>query len=112
MRWDQKSKTSIHGHPCFSFYYVISGVFEIERFEQTAPGQLHTKAIQQLTSADATWSLGQANRYDNCIHRVTCLRPGLTFHVYSDNALKGNVFSENNFNGNDSLMETIDCGII
>lgn len=92
MRWDKHSKTSIHGHPSFSFYYVISGIFKVEHFERTALGQLHTKEIQRLAPTDATWSLGRAHRYDNSIHRVTCLIPGLTFHVYSDDALKGNVF--------------------
>lgn len=92
MRWDQQSKTSIHGHPKFSFYHVINGMFEIELFDKTATGQLYTKEIQQLRPADSTWFLGDSCCYDNCIHRVTCLEPGLTFHVYSDDALKGTVF--------------------
>lgn len=92
MRWDQQSKTAIHGHPKFSFYHVISGVFEIELFDQTATGSLHPREIQQLTPAKSSWFLGMPGRYDNCIHRVTCLEPGLTFHVYSEDALKGVVF--------------------
>lgn len=92
MRWDHSSKTSIHGHPQFSFYHVISGVFEIELFEKTATGDLYTKEIQQLSPTDSTWFQGESPHYDNCIHRVTCLEAGLTLHVYSDDALKGVVF--------------------
>ncbi|MGD1865204.1 MAG: hypothetical protein ACFB0D_11670 [Phormidesmis sp.] len=92
MRWDEQSKTSIHGHPKFSFYHVMSGVFEIELFDQSAAGNLHHKESQQLMPTDSTWFSGNSRCYDNCIHRVTCLEPGLTFHVYSDNALKGAIF--------------------
>lgn len=92
MRWDEQSKTSIHGHPKFSFYHVMSGVFEIELFDQSATGDLHSKALQRLVPAESTWFSGESLCYDNCIHRVTCLEPGLTFHVYSDDALKGVVF--------------------
>ncbi|MEL7070615.1 MAG: hypothetical protein AAGN15_18410 [Cyanobacteria bacterium J06581_3] len=92
MRWDEQSKTSIHGHPKFSFYHVMSGAFEIELFDQLATGDLQTKEVQRLTPAESTWFSGDSHCYDNCIHRVTCLEPGLTFHVYSDDALKGAVF--------------------
>ncbi|MEL6813974.1 MAG: hypothetical protein AAFP03_04060 [Cyanobacteria bacterium J06598_3] len=92
MRWDQQAKTSVHGHPQFSFYYVISGIFEIELFDRTAAGDLYTREIQQLLPTESTWFQGEAGRYDNCVHRVTCLEAGLTFHVYSDDALKGVVF--------------------
>lgn len=94
MRWDQQVKTSIHGHPQFSFYYVISGVFEIELFDRTTAGDLYTRELQQLLPTESTWFQGEAHRYDNCIHRVTCLEAGETLHVYSDDALKGIVFDE------------------
>jgi len=95
MRWDAQARTSIHGHPKFSFYHVISGLFEIETFESIAQGKdrrLELKEVQQFGATQSTWFLGQAKRYDNCIHRVTCLMPGFTFHVYSEDALKGEVY--------------------
>lgn len=92
MRWDQQVKTSIHGHPKFSFYYVISGLFEIEFFELTVGRKLNLKAVQRRGATEASWFLGQAHCYDNCIHRVTCLRPGFTFHIYSEDARKGRVY--------------------
>ncbi|NES19652.1 MAG: hypothetical protein F6K41_12155 [Symploca sp. SIO3E6] len=29
-------------------------------------------------------SVEEMGRYDNFIHRVTCLEPGHTFHIYSE----------------------------
>ncbi|NEO83879.1 MAG: hypothetical protein F6J87_06395 [Spirulina sp. SIO3F2] len=88
IRWDRQAQTHIHGHPAFSFYHVISGVFEMELFTQTAMGLKQT-GNQRFTPSQTTWFVGQTDRYDNFIHRVTCLEPGLTFHVYSDDAQKG-----------------------
>lgn len=89
MRWDNPVKTSIHGHPAFSFYHVISGIFEVELFSLTTAKGLNLETIQRLYPSDTTWFLGQVGRYDNFIHRVTCLEAGFTFHVYSEDAQKG-----------------------
>ncbi|PZD71200.1 hypothetical protein C1752_07476 [Acaryochloris thomasi RCC1774] len=88
IRWDQQAVTPIHGHPAFSFYYVISGIFEMEYFTHSAIGLQYTGS-QLFGATDSTWCLGQIGRYDNFIHRVTCLEPGHTFHVYSEDAQKG-----------------------
>ena len=93
MRWDGQVKTSVHGHPQFSFYYVISGLYEIDRFV-LSHNKLRIAETQRFRASDATWFLGKSQRYDNWIHRVRCLEPGLTFHVYSDNAQKGTVFAQ------------------
>lgn len=89
MRWDKQVKTSIHGHPAFSFYHVISGVFEMEIFACTDTEGLQLSETRCFSSRDTTWFLGQFGRFDNFIHRVTCIEPGFTFHIYSDDALKG-----------------------
>lgn len=92
MRWDGQVKTSVHGHPKFSFYYVISGLYEIDRFV-LSNNKLEMAETQRLQATETTWFQGQSQRYDNWIHRVRCLEPGLTFHVYSDDAQKGVVFA-------------------
>ncbi|NEQ54079.1 MAG: hypothetical protein F6K11_28765 [Leptolyngbya sp. SIO3F4] len=89
MRWDQQVKTTIHGHPAFSFYHVISGVFEMELFCRNEQEHLQVKETQTLYPSDTTWCWGESDRYDNFIHRVTCLEAGYTFHIYSDDAQKG-----------------------
>lgn len=88
LRWDTGSKTPIHGHPAFSFYYVISGVFRMELFSQRFE-TLTLESTQLFYAADLTWCSAQNRRYDNFIHRITCLEPGLTFHVYSEDAQQG-----------------------
>lgn len=89
IRWDQQAITPIHGHPAFSFYYVISGIFEMEYFAHGAMKKLQYTGRQLFCATDSTWFWGQAGRYDNFIHRVKCLEPGHTFHVYSEDAQKG-----------------------
>lgn len=91
MRWDRQVKTAVHGHPKFSFYYVISGVYEIDCFVPSERG-LHMTETKRFHATNTTWFLGRSRRYDNWIHRVRCLEPGCTFHVYSDDAQKGVVF--------------------
>ncbi|NEQ97674.1 MAG: hypothetical protein F6K30_13310 [Cyanothece sp. SIO2G6] len=91
VRWDQQVQTRIHGHPPFSFYHVITGVFEMELFTRTNKGLQFVKKRLFLPS-DNTWCVGPVGQYDNFIHRVTCLEAGLTFHVYSDDAQKGVCF--------------------
>lgn len=91
LRWDRQVKTTIHGHPAFSFYAVIDGLFEMEFFSSCdrTPTGLYPRGSQLFQPGDVAWNLGQPGRYDNFIHRVTCLKPGCTFHVYSDDAQKG-----------------------
>ena len=89
MRWDKQVKTSIHGHPAFSFYHVISGVFEMEIFNRTAKNGLQLRETRLFHASDTTWFLGQVGRYDNFIHRLTCLEAGHTLHIYSEDARKG-----------------------
>ncbi|NER19408.1 MAG: hypothetical protein F6J96_01315 [Symploca sp. SIO1C2] len=83
MRWDEQVQTPIHGHPAFSFYYVISGLFKMELFSYTTDS-LQLQDTQLFYPSDTTWFLGEMGRYDNFIHRVTCLETGHTFHIYSE----------------------------
>ena len=92
MRWDKQVKTSIHGHPAFAFYHVISGLFEMELFSYTRAHGLQLKETRCFRASDTIWFWGQPGRYDNFIHRVTCLESGLTFHIYSEDAQKGTGF--------------------
>lgn len=92
MRWDRQAKTTIHGHPEFSFYTVISGLFKMEFFSGFGCDGLEAQGTQLFYPGDVTWHLGQQGRCDNFIHRVTCLEPGCTFHIYSDNAQQGIVY--------------------
>lgn len=89
IRWDKAVNTSIHGHPGFSFYHVLSGRFQMEVFRYSDTGQLHREGDYNFVEGDTIWHLGTMGRFDNFIHRVTSLEPGETFHLYSDDARKG-----------------------
>lgn len=93
MRWDKQAKTPIHGHPAFSFYHVISGAFEMEIFTRVGGDRLQLKETRFFRPSETTWFLGPVGRYDNFIHRVICLEPGHTLHVYSEDSHKGISFS-------------------
>lgn len=89
MRWDKAVTTSIHGHPGFSFYHVISGKFRMELFQPSNTGRINLEECHEFVAQDTIWNLGAMGKFDNFIHRITCLEPGSTFHLYSDDALKG-----------------------
>lgn len=92
MRWDKQAQTRIHGHPTFSFYAVIDGVFEMEFFRWCDRQGLAAQGNQLFRSGDVIWHVGHLGSCDNFIHRVTCLEAGSTFHVYSDDAQQGRIY--------------------
>lgn len=94
MRWDGQVQTSVHGHPEFSFYYVISGCFGMDLFAHSATDGLRLTETRRFGPGEAVWFLGQAGQYNNFIHQVTCLEPGHTFHIYSEDAQRGLAFEE------------------
>ncbi len=90
-RWDQGAITPIHGHPRYAFVYVLQGRLQIEHYACTDDGvQRQNTTIK--TQGQHIYSVGEAGRYDNAIHRVCALSPSLSLHVYSDDALKGITF--------------------
>lgn len=94
MYWDQNVETPVHGHPAFSFYYVMSGCFYMENFTQSSANQICLTSKRVLYPGEMLWSIGKPGRYDNFIHKVTCLEKGHTFHIYSEDAKKGKDFSQ------------------
>jgi hypothetical protein len=92
MHWDTQAQTSIHGHPAFSFYAVLDGAFKMEFFQWSDRQGLIEQGSQLFQAGDVIWHMGQPESCDNFIHRVTCLAAGFTFHVYSDDAQRGQVY--------------------
>ena len=79
MSWQEGNRTSIHAHPQFAGYHFADGRFRLEIFEPAGDG-----TARPVHSAE-----------DNHIHRITCLSPtGHSLHVYSDDALRGEVYGE------------------
>ena len=90
-RWDQGAYTPIHGHPQYAFVYVLQGQLQLEHYRETDQGLVLTDTIIKR-KGQHIYAAGDANRFDNAIHRVTALAPSLSLHVYSDDASKGKSF--------------------
>jgi len=91
-RWSKNAVTPIHGHPQLAFVYLISGKLSMELFEKN-DNQICKTKTRILRPGEHFFSKGTAGTYDNAIHRVTAAVDSLSFHIYSDDALKGETFS-------------------
>jgi len=94
IHWSAGAQSRIHGHPEVAYVFVVAGEFVIENFQKTAPGKV--RKLDTVTAAPGSefFNRGKAGRLDNGIHRVSCKQEGLTIHVYSANALNGELFEE------------------
>ncbi len=91
-RWSKNAITPIHGHPQFAFLYLISGALSMDLYAHN--DSLLTKTGSRiLKPGEYFYSKGTAGTYDNAIHQVSADLDSLSFHIYSDNALKGEIYS-------------------
>ncbi len=92
-RWSRGAVTVIHGHPSFGFYYLLEGRLEVENFERD--GSRVRKVSERIWLPDESFSIrGKSQRFDNGIHRIRVLEESLSFHMYSDDGLKGECFDQ------------------
>lgn len=87
-RWDRGAITPIHGHPYYTFMYVIEGQLKEELFVKDE-GRLLKIGDLKLTPGCYSYHKGERHRFDNAIHRITAEKNSLSLHIYSDDALKG-----------------------
>lgn len=93
MTWKKGNRTSVHAHPQFAGYHFADGRFLLEIFEPAGPGVARLAQRQEVTAPAAFFAIGEPARFDNHIHRITCLSDtGHSLHVYSDDALRGEVY--------------------
>lgn len=91
-RWSKDAVTPIHGHPQFAFVYLITGKLRMALYKNK--DRLISKTESRiLQPGEYFYSKGIAGTYDNAIHRVSASLDSLSFHIYSDNALKGEIYS-------------------
>lgn len=94
MSWQQGNTTAIHSHPQFAGYFFADGVFEVEIFEPVGGNKARLVKRVRVNEPTAFFAIGDAERFDNHIHRITCLSDsGHSLHVYSDDALQGQTYS-------------------
>lgn len=93
MSWQQGNTTAIHSHPQFAGYFFADGVFEVEIFEPVGAHKARLTKRVRVNEPAAFFAIGDAERFDNHIHRITCLSDrGHSLHVYSDDALQGKTY--------------------
>lgn len=91
-RWSKEALSSVHGHPSFVFYFVIQGQLRIDNYS-LAPSGLNCTETIILTNGQGFHARGEEGRFDNTIHQVHADEETLSFHISSDDATKGAVFS-------------------
>ena len=66
-----------------------------ETFEPAGDGTARPVHSAEVEAPCAFFAIGKPGCFDNHIHRITCLSPtGHSLHVYSDDALRGEVYGE------------------
>ncbi len=91
-RWDKGASTPIHGHPRYSFLYLIEGELS-ERFFIRDNKKLMQVSTLKYRAGDYSYHNGNPDTFDNAIHKITAIQSSLSLHVYSDDALKGVVYN-------------------
>jgi hypothetical protein len=92
MGWSKDLKSSIHGHPKFAMYAIITGELEVEifEFENKIPVLKQTVAAKE---GDVFYNIGDSENFDNHLHRISCKSDtSLSLHIYSDDAREGVVY--------------------
>ncbi len=92
VRWCKDVVTAVHGHPRFSFYYIAEGRLRIENYERSDE-TIRMTGSKIYCPGDYFCLRGEEETFDNNIHRVIVEEEGLSLHVYSGDALKGEVFN-------------------
>ena len=91
-RWDKGSATPIHGHPRYSFLYVIEGELSEQFFIRDNKKLMQVSTLNYKVG-DYSYHNGDPGTFDNAIHKITAVQNSLTLHIYSDDALKGVVYN-------------------
>lgn len=91
-RWSKGAQSSVHGHPFFTFYYVIEGKLKIDNYRQNERG-VSLDSSTFLGQSEYFYFIGEVGRFDNNIHQVKAIEETLSVHISSDTSAKSEVFS-------------------
>ena len=92
-RWEAGARSTVHGHPAFTLYYVLQGKFTMDLFDTKDGKSAIYNTSKQLSCGDSFWEYGNEGRYDNLIHRVGALEHGYTLQLFSEDPSLGQVFN-------------------
>ena len=91
-RWSKGAITPIHGHPGFSLLYLIEGQLSEDAFVKDN-GEIMEIGQKTFSPGDFTFDKGEEGRLDNSIHKITADEDSMSLHIYSDDAIKGEIYS-------------------
>ncbi len=89
LNWDKNATTPIHGHPDFSFMYVIRGRLNYKNFAKDPFLELKNSALNE---GEYLYNKGIKGKMDNYIHQISTQEKSLSLHFYSDDPNKGERF--------------------
>jgi hypothetical protein len=92
-RWSKDAVSAIHGHPMFAFYYLLEGELLVENYAKEANSGISKINTLTYTPGQYFCMRGKPGVFSNGIHRVTAVQESLSIHVYSDDAMNGDVFT-------------------
>ena len=90
-RWSKGARSSIHGHPLFTFYYVIDGKLKIDNYRRNERG-VSLNSSTFLGQSEYFFFIGEPGRFDNNIHQVQAIEETLSVHISSDTSANSEVF--------------------
>ncbi len=89
--WSPGTVSSIHGHPFFTLYYVVTGQLAYDNFRKNN-AVVEKTSSGRLSASEHIAFIGRPDTFDNHIHQVTAMEETLSIHVSSDDATKGEIF--------------------
>ncbi len=90
-RWSKGAISSIHGHPHFTFYFVVDGRLRIDNFKRS-DNFVKKATSETLSSGEYFFFTGRIGTFDNNIHQVQAIEETLSIHISSDDSTKGEIF--------------------
>ena len=83
IQWTAGAETQTHGHPGMMFVVPISARLEAVEYAMVndRPQRLGTRTYGP---GDAMTGWADNDRHDNFMHRLRCVEPGWSLHIYSD----------------------------
>ncbi|MCI5051485.1 MAG: hypothetical protein MRY57_04195 [Candidatus Pacebacteria bacterium] len=91
-----KTSCRIHGHPQYMYYQILSGKYLMHLYKIIDTQQKIVEPVQSMIMlpGDTFGICAQSRTMCNGIHSMQCLEAGQTLHIYSDDALKGEIFTK------------------
>ena len=83
IEWVPGAETATHGHPGVMFVCPISARLEAIEYDMVE-GRPHPRETAVYGPGETMRGAADNDRHDNFVHRLRCVEPGWSLHIYSD----------------------------